>query len=253
MDIIIVQTKEDMERILLWVHDYLCNTPELGNSIEFRSPFQKGEIQFPFDGCRITFQCEGDTHVRFEVHTILKFLNGGDWLAELKDRVKGEELLLGGFRMNTETQEVSEKWFHMSGVFAKLAAEYERKGNLFPMFGIRWSALMLLAVYYRPEFKKRRQNAFTFINGKNQMHKRKKGKRAKPLHTRTYVIGGDFTEALPKLKRTYTKPDHEFGVRGHYRRYKSGKTVWIPPHIRYKGRTPGKGNTYIARIENGEN
>ena len=47
MDIIIVQAKEDMERILLWVHDYLCNTPELSDFIEFCSPFQKGEIQFP--------------------------------------------------------------------------------------------------------------------------------------------------------------------------------------------------------------
>ena len=45
--------------------------------------------------------------------------------------------------------------------------------------------------------------------------------------------------SLPKpeqAKRGYTKPDHEVSVRGHLRRYKSGKVVWIQPSVRYKGR-----------------
>lgn len=40
----------------------------------------------------------------------------------------------------------------------------------------------------------------------------------------TYVEGGG------------SKPTHEFGVRGHIRRYKNGKEVFIKPYIKCKGR-----------------
>lgn len=36
-------------------------------------------------------------------------------------------------------------------------------------------------------------------------------------------------------KRIYHKPTHEVQVRGHYRRYKSGKTVWVNGFKKYKG------------------
>lgn len=36
-------------------------------------------------------------------------------------------------------------------------------------------------------------------------------------------------------KRMYHKPTHEVQVRGHYRRYKSGKAVWVNGFKKYKG------------------
>ena len=41
----------------------------------------------------------------------------------------------------------------------------------------------------------------------------------------TFKLNGDKLETI--TTRSHKSPEGEFGVRGHYRRYKSGKVVWI--------------------------
>lgn len=70
--------------------------------------------------------------------------------------------------------------------------------------------------------------------------KGRKVRRVQPLIRRFYTLAEFDADALPKpeqAKRKYTKPEHEVNVRGHLRRYKSGKTVWVKPSVRYKGKT----------------
>ena len=148
MDIIIVRTKEDMQKIMEWAAGFLAKLEEL----EFRCPFQKGEVRFPFDGCRVEFQCSGDSTVRFKVYPILEALSG-DWVQDMR----GKDLLLGGFIFNTESLEISGKWFNMRGIFSELSLQYEQDGKLFAGLGLRWLSLMLLAVYYKPELDSRRE------------------------------------------------------------------------------------------------
>ncbi len=43
----------------------------------------------------------------------------------------------------------------------------------------------------------------------------------------TYLLIGDAVQSRGTKHRSHSSPKGEFSVRGHYRRYKSGKTVWI--------------------------
>ena len=243
MDSIIVKTKDDMERILRWVHDYLKDSEEMDDEAEFHSPFQKGEICFPFDGCRMEFQCDGDSFVRFKLYPILESFRGVDWIKDMKMK----DSLLGEFLFNIETREISQKKFAAHGAYKELSTRYERDNHLFPLLTLRWFALMLMAVHYRPQFDRKRQ--VTISDAKRKSKKSKRSKKMKMLYTRVYIIDDDFMDELPKPKRKRNKPDHEYSVHGHYRRCKSGKIVWIRPHIRCKGNKASERNIYIAKIE----
>lgn len=102
---------------------------------------------------------------------------------------------------------------------------------------LKYHALMLFMAYYR-EVVKVEQRA----ESRPTKHRKKKsgGRRPQPLIRRIYTLDEFDAAALPKpeqAKRKYTKPEHEVNVRGHLRRYKSGKVVWVQPSVRYKGRT----------------
>jgi hypothetical protein len=49
-------------------------------------------------------------------------------------------------------------------------------------------------------------------------------------------------------RREYTLPDHPVSCRGHWRRLKSGKTVWVRPHEKYKDKKGEAGTTYRLAI-----
>lgn len=100
----------------------------------------------------------------------------------------------------------------------------------------KYHALMLFMAYYQ-EVVKVEQRA----ESRPAKHRKKKsgGRRPQPLIRRIYTLDEFDAAVLPKpeqAKRKYTKPEHEVNVRGHLRRYKSGKVVWVQPSVRYKGR-----------------
>lgn len=102
----------------------------------------------------------------------------------------------------------------------------------------KYHALMLFMAYYREVVKVEQR-----VESRPPKHRKKKkdsSRRPQPLIRRIYTLDEFDAAALPKpeqAKRKYTKPEHEVSVRGHLRRYKSGKVVWIQPSVRYKGRT----------------
>ena len=102
---------------------------------------------------------------------------------------------------------------------------------------LKYHALMLFMTYYREvvEVEQRVEHRPAKVKKKGR-----KARRVQPLIRRFYTLAEFDADALPKpeqAKRKYTKPEHEVNVRGHLRRYKSGKTVWVKPSVRYKGKT----------------
>ena len=249
MDIIIVKTIEDMERITKWSYEFLrASSAPLDEEIEFRVPFRHGQIQFLFEGCSLDFESDENINVvRFKLYAHPAYMKA-DWAKKFASNTADRELL-GGFTLTLAPFKISDKWFNMSGRFINRAQEYEEKHNLFAGYTYQWFTIMMLALHYRPEFESNCQSREAHSAGRK---KGKKVKRVKTLYTRTYVITGDITDKLPKPVKRHTKPDHEFSVRGHFRQYKSGKRVWVNPHIRCKGRKPSEGSIYIAKIAGGE-
>ena len=229
MDSIVVNTAEDMDQIMTWVCKYLAQLPESNVQVKFDCPFLKGEVVFSFADCRLEFEYEGEGYVRFKSFCSVDLLG---------------EILMGGFRWNVGSQLVTDEWYSHDLETVDVA-RYQERDQIYLNYAFRWFALMLLAIYYRPEFERKRH--VTAV--KKKKGKAKKDKSVKTLSSRKYIISGDFVDDLPKPPRRHSKPEREYGVRGHYRHYKSGKVVWIQPHTRCKGRKQNNGSTYIARVE----
>ena len=102
---------------------------------------------------------------------------------------------------------------------------------------LKYHVLMLFMTYYREVVEVEQKVEHRPAKAKK---KGRKARRVQPLIRRVYTLADFDAEALPKpeqAKRKYTKPEHEVNVRGHLRRYKSGKVVWVQPSVRYKGKT----------------
>ena len=231
MDRIVVKSREDMTRIANWVVKYIqdAHRDDMDEPVEFVPPFGHGELLFQDEPTTARFDYIGHGDVRFDVTT------------------GKENLHIGSFVFNYSTSTVRDRQFDPKFVQVDRAVDIDNRLRYCQILGARWMAIMLLALYYRPEFERKRQ-----LSASKQQKPRssKKGKRAaKTIYTRQYILTEDFVEALPKPVRHHAKPQHEFSVKGHYRHYKSGKRVWINQHTRCKGRGDAIGNTYVAKIE----
>lgn len=102
---------------------------------------------------------------------------------------------------------------------------------------LKYHALMLFMAYYRGVVEIEQRVEHRPAKAKKKSHK---ARRVQPLIRRVYTLTEFDADELPKpeqAKRKYTKPEHEVNVRGHLRRYKSGKVVWVKPSVKYKGKT----------------
>lgn len=63
-----------------------------------------------------------------------------------------------------------------------------------------------------------------------------------PLVRRTFVVRCNTSDAQ-KIRRS--EPDHKVYVRGHYRRYKDGKQIYIKPFTKYNDKPDTHNKTYI--------
>ncbi len=205
MDKIIVRTNADMQRVIDWA-DRLTGVP-------VRPVFPEAEIEFQEEEILLRFRDEGESVVWFE--------------AEMAGRKVVE------WRSNLETGDIPE---------LHVAAEGERKAKMSMILVMdntvakcvrKFRSLMLFAGYYREEVERTR-----VVERKNLgTKKRSSGKRSnrRMLTVRKYTIG---SEVLSELPRKYERHTDSWGVRGHYRTYKSGKTVWVRPYT--KGEKVGR-------------
>jgi hypothetical protein len=69
--------------------------------------------------------------------------------------------------------------------------------------------------------------------------KNKKKQRSK-TKGKTYILKRRGNNPIVTTPGTRAKPSGTFGVRGHYRRYKDGRTVWIKPYTKGSGKEKNK-------------
>ena len=202
MDKIIVRTNADMQRVIDWA-DRLMGVP-------VRPVFPEAEIEFQEENIVLRFRDEGESLVWFE--------------CEMAGRKVVE------WRSNLETGDIPE--LHVSG-------EGDRKVKMSMILAMdntvakcvrKFRALMLFAAYYREEVERTRVVERRNLGTK----KRSSGKRSnrRMLTVRKYTVSEELLSELPAPKRKYEKHTESFGVRGHYRTYKSGKTVWVRPFVK---------------------
>ena len=100
---------------------------------------------------------------------------------------------------------------------------------------LKYHALMCFMTHYRETVKIEDKGRRTKRQAKAI---RKDVTKPLPLIRKQYVIEEVDSKVLrlPDQKRTYTKPEHEVSVRGYMRHYKSGKSVWIEPFTKYRGK-----------------
>lgn len=197
MDRIIVRTNADMQRVIDW------SAKLTGASVKPMLP--EAEIEFLEEDIVLRFRDEGESVVWFEC------------------KMAGRKVV--EWRSNLEDGSIPE---------LRIAAEGEAKVKMSMILVMdntvakcvgKFRALMLFATYYHEEVKRSAVVERTVKPGKN----RKSGKRSnrRMLTVRKYVIGEEMLSELPDVKRRYERHTESWGVRGHYRTYKSGKTVWV--------------------------
>lgn len=219
-DRIIVKGNARMERVLDW---YFDNFNWLDRE-KFLAPMESGVVELCEEQIEFTFESKGGT-VEIVVYVTAR--------PNLPPVV--------AFDYDPETTEIKNRRIAPEGSMTAVDLETLRvliaSDNMCRKEARKYHALMLFMAYYREVVKVEHR-----IENRPQKH-RKKGKKARrvlPLVRRIYTLDEVDVDALPKpeqAKRKYTKPEHEVNVRGHLRRYKSGKVVWVQPSVRYKGKT----------------
>ena len=202
MDKIIVRTNADMQRVIDWA-DRLTGVP-------VRPVFPEAEISFEEENILLRFRDEGESLVWFE--------------AEMAGRKVVE------WRSNLADGSIPEIHVNAEGVRKAMLSILLAKDNTVAKCVGKFRALMLFAAYYREEVRRSAVIERRVKPGKSG--KKRSGSNRRMLTVRKYMIGEELLGELPQPKRKYEKHTDSWGVRGHYRHYKSGKTVWVRPFVK---------------------
>lgn len=169
----------------------------------------------PFKGIMLEFP---DTHINIKVYTdggkitFYLYISGNK-----AGKISGVQLPGGFFKETKNTTELN-------------------KENIQTIITV-YSSLMALIVYHTPE----KETAATRKKLQETKNKRKSGKQRNKKGI-TYIFSR--SKNGPKIQRYghRASPSAAFSVRGHYRHYKNGKTVWVKPYN--KGTGAKKDKTY---------
>lgn len=169
----------------------------------------------PFKGIMLEFP---DTHIN------IKAYNDGGKLAfyvyiggEKAGKIAGIQLPGGLFKESKDTTKLNK----------------EDKQSIITVY----ASLMALIVYHKPEAAADAPRREKLKTEKSDAQRSKKGK--------TYIFSKHSTGPRIQPRGKHASPAAAFSVRGHYRHYKNGKTVWIKPYE--KGKGAKKGKTYIIK------
>ena len=212
MDRIIVKANADMQRVIDWAAELTGEAMAL--------PFPEGEIEFQEEGVLLKFREESSPWVEFELFGM---------------RSDGVYVKIVDFRGDVEAVKVADVRIAAVGEQAKVVRALLLADGT-PIKGIRkFRALMLFAAYYREDLER------TKVTGggtKGVSEKRMNRRARRRLGIRRYTVSAEMLSELPepKDKREWRGYKESFGVRGHYRQYKSGKRVWVRPYTKH-GRT----------------
>ena len=207
MDRIVVRTIADMQRVIDWSEQLR------GMAIEL--PFPEGEIEFVEELILLKFRDEGANVVSFEM--------------QIRRNEDGEYNRVCDWRQDFSNDKcvdlhIAGKSENKMGLGLILTTD-DTMGKCVRKF----RALMLFAAYYREDIT--RTKVVSRVGG---VKKRSNGKRSnkRPLTMRRYTIGSEMLSELPAPKKEWHGYAESFGVRGHFRRYRDGKVVWIRPYTK---------------------
>lgn len=227
-DRIIIPSNKRMEEVINWYEENL----DVLDKQKFPTPFNSGVIDFVEESIELTFEIKDNIiemaiypkrvedlkreHGKFDVSVLSKrYICKFDYVPSMK--------AVGHI--------VFPKDLDKTAIYALMIATLQ--DNTINKCCIKFRALM----FYTTIFKKFviKSNKITKVLAKK--HKRLKKKKPQKLIQTTYTLA-DMpvveSDSSIRLKRAYTLPQTEVKVRGHYRHYKSGKTVWIKPSVKYK-------------------
>lgn len=199
MDRIIVRTNADMQRVIDWAEELTGMAVAL--------PFSEGEIEFQEEEILLKFADEGAPFVSFEM-----------WTA-------GKKIV--GWRSDLSSGDIPEIHVNAEGEAKMGLSMLLIRDNTVAKCVGKFRALMLFSAYYREDIERTKKVSRI----ESAPKKRKNGKRSnrRPLVVRRYTVS---SEMLPAPKKEWHGYRESFGVRGHYRRYQSGKVVWVRPYTK---------------------
>ena len=101
-----------------------------------------------------------------------------------------------------------------------------------------YASLMALIVYHEPE--PAAAAAAAREPRQDQPKKAKSGAQRSKKSSITYILRSSSSGPQVLQRGRHASPAGVFSVRGHYRRYKTGKTVWIQPYKKGTGKQKDK-------------
>ena len=215
-DRIIVKKNADFEKIVKWLAD------NDGKNIPFLPPMSEGVIEWQEEGFISTFR-QNDNRLHMSV-ALFEFPN--------------HEIFY--FDANTDTREITDFRTAISRADGSPIPEQDRMGLALAMGKdmtihkqlVKYIMLMQYFVHCKKYVKVSEERQLTRAESKEI---RRSGVKVAPFVRTEYVVE-NVPKRLPKIK--HRSPDHQFGVRGHYRRYKDGRVVWINSYKKCKDKAP---------------
>lgn len=196
-----------MQKIMDWVRG--MGEPEL------RLPFSEGEIEFVEELELLKFRKEDGDTVWFEL-----------WIHSSENV---EYVKLVSWRVRTDEWEFLDVKIEGTGLQKAELAMMLTEHEVLPKTVAKFWGLMLYSVYYREEVE--RTKVVTRVEKKRKNGAARKGGNRRMLTVRKYTVSEELLPELP-VKRKYEKHTESWGVRGHYRTLRSGKTVWVRPFVK---------------------
>jgi hypothetical protein len=226
MDRIVIKDEDGLMKVLRWYE----NNREWIHRQEFHAPLESGMIQIKprneYEYQRITFEPQGKNvilKVSYPAYTY-KRISKCACVIEY-DPQQGEVL--------SATPEIPQN-DEILGLAFKMIWEQSGRTEDYPLLHY---AIMQFMTYYKENVEVQQQRFKPMPYMKNV--KRNGNGRPISIIRKTYTIKDFDVTALKvpeNIKRAWTAPSHEVGVRGHMRHLKSGKVVWVKPFTRYKGK-----------------
>lgn len=226
-DRIIIPSNKRMEEVINWYKENL----DVLDKQKFPTPFNSGVIDFVEENIELSFEVKDD---------IIEMTIYPKRIEDLKKEHNAKDVAILAkrpvctFSFKPDTDFIDNIRFAELRTDARLALMFiTAKDDTINKCCFKFKALM----FYTTIFKKFviKSNKITKVLAKK--HKRLKKKKPQKLIQTTYTLA-DMpvveSDSSIRLKRAYTLPQTEVKVRGHYRHYKSGKTVWIKPSVKYK-------------------
>lgn len=205
-DRIIIRKNANMQQVIDW--------SEKLKGVAIELPFDEAEIEFQEELILLHFK-------RDEMPGIVNFT-----MSVLNEQA-GSYIAVCGWRANMETGE-REVENYTPGERAQLLSMILAADGTINKCMAKFKALMLFTVYYREDIE--RTKTINRSATKRDKNSKRKGSQRKPLTIRRYTIDNEMFSELPAPKKQWHGYKESFGVRGHYRSTKTGKTIWVRPY-----------------------